>query len=227
MSLTHCINKRFDKKFKAEWTPKIWRTWWPNDMYELFVSNGEGMYVSILESTDNDFVSKMISLITGKFSHCFHMYYSEDLRSKILDEEYNRIITNWQVYYGFSKQEAETKFLETKVLILASADKIGMDYLDFRAYADRKQSIRKLYTTDVQDIQMLKWYLSADTMNSIYDYVGLAFFRIIQDPLAFYCSEIVYDSADKFGYKMAKSKRPSPTDIYNYKQNGKIIFENI
>ena len=228
MSLTHCINKRFDKKFKAEWVPKDWRSL-PYVMHDLFFNYGEGMYVSILQSTNNDFVAKMIAFFTGKFSHCFHIYYSENLRSEILDEEYGRIIDNWKVYYNFTQAEAEAKFAETNLLILASADKTGMNYPDFGVYAARQQSIRKLYTNNAQNTTMLRWYLSANVMNSIYDYCGLALWglKIFDDPEAFYCSEIVYDAAHEVGYEMATHKDPSPTGIYTYHDNGETIFENL
>jgi len=229
MGLAHWINTLFDKKYKVEWIPKDYRDLIPS-MYDVFKANGEGVYESILQSTGNDFAAKMIAFFSGKFSHCFHMFYSEDLRGKLTNLEYVRIINNWERYYGISEQEAEEKFQDVKILVLGSADKNGMNYPNYSTYQSRKQCIRKLYTTPQQNIDLLKWYLNPTVMSAIYDYTGLTFwwlFKIFDDERAYYCSEIIKDAGDKIEYAMCNIDEPSPTQIYNYIQNGKTVFEDL
>lgn len=232
MSLAHCINECLEKKFKAEWVPKDLRVL-SNDMYQLFKVCGEGIYSSELVSTGNDFVSKMIAWISGKFSHAVHIIYDENLRSKITDDEYERLITNWKIYYGLDRVTAEAEFAKVKILVLGSADKNGMNYPDFSVYQQRIQCIKKMRMTPDKSTNLLRWYLSVETFDADYDYTGLTFwplcktalYKILDDKKAYFCSEIMNLAGKAVRYTMYSKKYPSPTQLYKY-DNGDIIYQN-
>lgn len=217
MSLIHKLNEYIDKKEKKAWVPKTHKEL--DDLaYEFFKIHGEGLYNICVESTNNDFVAKMISLLTGKYSHGFTAYYCENIKAKLMDDEWHRLKLKYYTYYG-DAEDLDAKLGKIKVLVLASADSNGMNYFDYSAYQKRRQVIMKPILTEAQTSSILHSYLTIDTMNALYDYTGLAFWwlnRMFDDERAWYCSEIMYDKFKEAGVLVAAEANPAPTQIVDY-----------
>jgi len=225
MSLIHLLNEFVDRKMKKEYIPGAHKPL-SDEAYTFFKNNGEGLYNICVESKNNDFVAKIISLVTGKYSHGFTLYYHENIFSKLMDEEWQRLRLKYYSYYGDSI-DIDEKLKSIKVLCLASADSNGMNYKDYSAYQNRTQVIMKPTLTEAQTNKVLHSYFTPETMNAVYDYTGLAFWwlnKMFDDERAYYCSELIYDKFSEVGIKVAQRKDPSPTEIVNYGiEHGTVI----
>lgn len=217
MNLIHKLNKYICKKGKEAWIPETHKEL---DVltYEFFKFYGEGLYNICFESINSDFVSKMISLLTGKYSHGFTVYYCENIKAKLTNDEWHRLKLKYYTYYGNTK-DIDTKLGKIKILVLAGADSNGMNYFDYSAYQKRKQVIMKPILTAAQTSSILHSYLTINTMNALYDYMGLAFWwfnKMFDDERAWYCSEIMYDKFKEAGILIAEEANPAPTQIVKY-----------
>jgi len=224
-SIIHALNKAIDTREKKEWIPKIKRDL-TDETYEFFKSCGEGFYNICFESAQLDFVSKMITLVTGKYSHAVTIYYCENIRSKVTDEEWHRLKLKYFTYYN-DPNDLDAKLEKIKVLVLASADENGMNYFDYSHYQDRKQVIMKPTLNEGQMDLVLHSYLTSETMNAVYDYTGLAFWwfnRMFDDEKAWYCSEIIFSKFIKVGIRVANSFDPSPTELVKYGEKVNTII---
>ena len=217
MSLIHDLNKYIDKKKKAEWVPSTHKDL-DEAVYDFFKLHGEGLYNICVESKNNNIIAKAISAISGKYSHAFTAYYCENIKARLMDDEWHRLQLKYFTYYGDSA-DIDAKLKKIKILVLASADSNGMNYFDYSHYQKRTQVIMKPALTEAQTSTILHSYLTPETMNALYDYTGLAFWwldRMFDDERAWYCSEIIYDKFIKAGIKVAKEADPSPTQIVDY-----------
>jgi len=217
MNLIHKLNEYIHKKEEEAWIPKTHKEL-DALAYKFFKFHGEGLYNICFESIDTDFVSTMISLISGKYSHGFTVYYCENIRAKLMDDEWHRLKLKYYTYYG-NTEDSDTKLGKIKILVLAGTDSNGMNYFDYSAYQKRKQVIMKPLLTAAQASSILHSYLTIDTMNAPYDYMGLVFWwfnRLFDDERAWYCSEIMYDTFKQAGILIAEKANPAPTQIVNY-----------
>jgi len=225
MGLLKIINNKVDNHFDKKWSIEPMLELDPN-IYKVFKEHGEGIYYSNIISENNDWVSKGISLISGKYSHSMIILYTENIKELLNEQEYERLISKFKIYYGDSN-ELKNFVNNTKVFVLGSADNNGMNYLNFSHYQDRRQIISStpFKSGFISNIVSFMFYNS--TMNKNYDYTGLLFWwlwRALDDERSWYCSEQVYDVFKIFGYKVAKRKNPSPTQIAKYSER---VLKNI
>lgn len=218
-----CINNLLDSYFDNHWEPKTQRALDP-EIYNLFKSYGEGLYYVCIKSKNNDIVSKAISFFSGNISHVFPVLYTENPHAWFTDIEISRLNNNWNIYY----KDEVIDF--PKILVLASADKNGMNYPNFSTYQRRQFNIRKVNLPIKDQKRIVSWFISAKIFKANYDYTGLAFwwlFRLMDDEHAYYCSEITQDGLELLGnYKIAKKKNASPTQINKYAVE-RIIFSKM
>lgn len=227
--MPYWINEQFQKKFKKEAIPRTHRPLSP-EIYEIFKSQGEGLHYCNIKSKDNNIIAKAIGKIAQWFNkksdedlsltHTIAILFSDNLRLWFTDDEWKIIITRWNEYYG------HTKGLDgsIKALVLASADEEGMNFFDFSKYQTRDFSLRKL------PLGRKKQKLIVNKLVSIksapYDVTGLVFwwlyricswFKFLEDPDSYFCSELYDIVKDTTGFKIANCADPSPLDIENYK----------
>jgi hypothetical protein len=230
MDLEHLVNLCFDKKFNNEHKPVLWRPFTEAHVYEAFKQFGTGLYVPAVVSVNNNIVSKAISLLTGKYSHIVLVWYTENLRADVRDDEWARLLEKYKFFYG-DLPDIEEKLASTKMLVLGSMDDTGSNYHSYSKYMYRNQVIFKPKVTPIQQKEILHYMLQEDVMNVIYDYTGLVFqlLKLFDDEKAWYCSEQVYDVLIKWHCKTARKKDPSPTDQVRYWRYWaeKIILQNI
>ena len=79
MNLIHKLNEYIDKKMDEEWKTKK-HIELDKSVYEFFEVHGEGLYNFCVESDNSDFVAKMISLFSGKYSHGATIFYHENIK---------------------------------------------------------------------------------------------------------------------------------------------------
>lgn len=201
-------------------------TWKKKDYFDLqdrwldfFRENGEGFYYTNLIGLPDDPVSSLITYFSGPFSHSVMLYYSEDIFRKFNVEQRDRIWYKYNDYYKNPGPEfpVNDKFDNTKVMVLGSADKIGMNYFDFSSYQNRQQIICKLPDMTPQETRnMLDYLTRKDLMEADYDVTGLVFWaeRLADDHKSWYCSELVYDVIkNTTGISITFDENPSPTMI--------------
>jgi len=217
------INTLIDNYFDNVWTPKSKRVL-DSKIYNIFRTYGEGLYYVCIKSKNNDIVSKAINFFSGNISHVFPVLYTETPKEWFTDVELSRLQSNWKIYYKDKINEFP------KILVLASADKNGMNYPDFSTYQERKFNIRKVSLSIKDQKKIVTWFISAPVFKANYDYTGLAFwwlFKMMDDERAYYCSEVTQDGLELLGnYKIAKKKNASPTQINKYAPE-RIIFSKM
>lgn len=209
------INKIVGNYFRKKRKPKI-HTILLDSVLRFFQEQGEGIYYTCMRSGSTNIISRAIRCVTGAETHCVILYYSEELKSKFSSIEWDKIKMKYKEYYGSSYDIEED---DVKVLVMASADEVGMTYFDFSKYQRREQSIRKAPLSVMQEDTIIRYMCSDTVMDANYDYVGLTFwwfFRIIDDERAFFCSEIIEEAFKTIGIKIAAIPNPSPKDIEQY-----------
>lgn len=223
------INNKINDWKDKEWEPRDTRNLNP-EVYDIFKENGEGVYYSSIVASNNTFVGKCISWLSGKFSHTIIMIYAEDMSEWFTEEEWKRLYKKYELFYGSFGNLFQ--FMDkTKIMVLGSADENGMNYFDYSQYQHRQQIISKPDLTLEQQKQVVKSLVTEDATNKNYDYTGLAFWwlwRALDDERAWYCSEQAYDVFKKVGYFVYNKDNPSPTQIAKYvKVLKNKIFSNV
>lgn len=230
--LIRIINKKVDNYYDKNWEIKRYKVL--NDNFKtMFEYQPEGVYYSSIVTENNDWVSRLIAFFSGKFSHSVLIYNTGEKTMKELlnEQEYDRLIKKFKIYYGFNSEDAEYIIQNTKTFVIGSADSNGMNYFNFSQYQDRKQIISATRFDLEKSRELLKFMMTKTNMDKVYDYLGLITYplwRFIDDSRAWYCSEQVYDVLKIFGLKVAKKDNPSPTKIakYSYTLNNQI-YNNV
>ena len=224
----HSINLFFDKIFKSTWVTKTHRLLL-DEVYKLFKLRKEGLYIACIKSKNNTITAKAISLFSGPYSHCVLLYYSENIKEKVTQEEYQRLREKYKIYYG-DILELDVILNSTKILVIGSADQNGMNYFDYSTYQSREQIIFKPELSPAQEKTILSYMLSKKSMDIIYDFMGLVFWclKFVDDERAWFCSEQLCDIFSRQGVVLTTVKNPSPTQLVEYgKKNLPIIFSNV
>jgi hypothetical protein len=195
------------------------------EMYEFFKQSGEGIYYATFQAASSK-SSKLIGKYCEGLSHCFAMLYSENLRSWFTANQWSRIEKRWKLYYG--SLEGIDKM---KVLVLGSADPIGMNYFDFSAYQRRHCCIRKvpntIYSKETQQ-KVSQWFIEVP-YHFPYDFVGLFGYLIsnkVYDKYAYYCSNQIYEGMKADNIFVADRWNPKPSHIQRY-NNDWIIYNSL
>lgn len=227
--MPNCINKLVYKHKQKSVKPRNYRPLLP-DIYELFKNQGEGVFYSNLKSRENNVVAKAIGKITQCFNkkneedinltHTVAILYSESLREWFNDEEWGVISTNWYEYY----KDAPPLDNSIKLLVLASADADGMNFFNFSHYQLRDFSLRKLPLPKEETIKIVKRLITVEP--APYDATGLIFwpiykilqfFKFLDDPKSYFCSELYDIVKEETGFEIAEGSNPSPLGIENYR----------
>ena len=89
---------------------------------------------------------------------------SENIKSVVTSDEWNRLKLKYQTYYG-KVDNVEERLNKIKILVLADASRIGMNYLDYSQYQGRTQVIMKPTLTKEQENKILHSYFIAVILN--------------------------------------------------------------
>jgi len=152
-------------------------------------------------------------------SHSIIIIYSENLQNCFTPSQWELVKERWNYFYG----GAVPLDNNIKLLVLASADKAGMDYFSFSQYELREFSLRKANLNIIQQTVVTDFLVAINS--KYYDYTGLVFwwlyklcrfFGFLQDKDSFYCSEQIYEAMKQAGFYCAPVNNPSPLDIENY-----------
>lgn len=227
------VNDSITASNKKSWERRSYIPEPPEYQY-LFKINGEGLYIVGVTADKKSCISNLISYISGKISHAFVVFYSENMREHFTDDEWVRLVKAYFTFYSFNTvEEAEVALRTTKVLVLASADQIGSAYYNYSFYRKRKQVIIKPTLTPDQTEALLGEYVSEKMFNKSYDFTGLVFWLMkkYDDERAYFCSEQVYDIFKRSGYQIGNRDNPSPTQLIRAFRNMdqglyKIVFAN-
>jgi hypothetical protein len=226
--MINLINKLIAKNRRKVFRPKNHRPL-TMEWYIRFRCWGEGLYYANIQSRNNNLVAKIIAKFSKGLTHSIAILYSEDLEKHFTIPEWERIKQNWNHYYGYTKTLDE----DIKVLVLASADENGLNFLDFGNYQRRQLSLRKVKIFKMNERRILKYLVSRS--KKIYDYTGLIFFWLhktfkffgfLDDPEADWCSESIYDAFKKGGIFIADRDNPSPAEIEDYNER-LLLYSNL
>jgi hypothetical protein len=210
------INTAIGSYQRLKWRPATHRELAP-EWEERFSEWGEGMYTSNIASRNNDLPSKLISRFAGKLSHSIAILHSNDLSSWFTRKQWQNITDSWDAHYG------HTKKLNSSIttIVLASADKVGMVYSNFSSYERRELSIRKPPISMDDQLKVAQWL--ANIHAAEYDYTGFVFwllyrtcifFRFLEDPESWMCSENVYIAfKHAANYLLTSVLYPSPDEL--------------
>jgi len=210
--MLHFINIIIQKLFIREFEPSVWRPLSPEILATL-LATGEGLYLVNLRSAPKDFISRIIGLFSGGYSHTVIVGFYRNPQIMMTTSDWDRVRNSLNFFYGNTILDMS----QVKTIVLSSANEEGIICCDLSKYNNRKMTIRKLPFTLQEErrcIEFLCKYISKP-----YDATGLVgwLFKRWDDPETYYCSEICYDAcmyaAD---YKIALSWNPSPGDIEIY-----------
>ena len=206
------MDKRFQQKDYKETKYSI---------SKVFKESGNGIYGCHLIGENNDFTSKAIRLVSGKYVHSILVWHDEEgIMKNLNNDAIARLKYKFNSYY---KNFPFLDFLKTKTLVLGSADSNGMNYFDFSNYHDRQFILNKIPLEEYQIKELVNYMLKHENMHRKYDYTGLFFwlFRLFDDEKSWYCSEQYNNVLRYIGYDMEFKKDPSPT------QNAEWIIKNV
>ena len=213
------INKFIQKLFIKDYKPSTHKDL--NEyMYNIFRSNGEGIYYVNIWSRNNNFMAKIIGLFSDGISHTVPVVYSEDLWSKFDVVHTLKIQAYFNQFYGLS---VKTLLPDIKCLCFSSDD-IGQTVCDFSRYQNRKMSIRKC-PDSINEKKVLDFLVAK--LGRPYDSVGLIdwIFGLRDDPYSYYCSELTYDALAYGGIFISDKENPSPAQIEKYNPEW-IVYKN-
>jgi hypothetical protein len=227
--MAYWINEQFKKKFEKSFRPAKHREL-SYVTYITLKAHGEGIHYCNIKSRDNNFIAIMIGKIAQWFNkksdedisltHTIPILLSEDLKSWFTEKDWKIVSDNWDKYYGGTKKLDSS----IKALVLASADDNGMNFFDFSKYQTREYSLRKLPLTKNKEKKIIKKLVAIES--APYDITGMVFwwlyklckwFKFLDDPKSYFCSELYEIIKDTTGFKIAEKDNPSPLDIENYR----------
>jgi len=187
---------------------------------DLFRRHGEGLYIVCLKASPDNFVSKIIGMITGQMAHTFIMLYSQTFGKWLTMEQTAKVTRSIINNYKVPPQNI-------KALVISSADSTGMECFDFSSYQNRKMTIRKIPASKDQLKKIISFLV--DIVGRPYDFTGLLgwLFKCGDDAQSYYCSEAVYDACKSAGIIVADNSSPSVDDIENFSETQSWkIFKN-
>ena len=216
------LNRFIQKCFKKKHKPKSFREIDPV-IHEVFKKNGYGVYLANIKvSSGASFVGKAIAKFSGNFVHSILIFYVENIKNYFDTPAIEKINTNLSQYYQSFSGSAES----IPILIIGSADEIGINCCSFSNYQRRDFTLRKLPTTELK-IKFIGNEI-VKTLGDPYDATGLfgfLFNKILDDKKTHYCSELCYDACMKAGIKISDVENPSPYDIEKYNKY-QIVYKS-
>lgn len=211
--INRLLQKYFRSKFKGVKHKPL-----DEEIYRIFRDNGEGLYYVNIWSRNNTIMARLIGLFSKGISHTVPVVYSENMRDLFNVSQWAKIIGSWIHYY----REVPG---DIKVLVLPSADDIGLVACDFSRYQNRKISIRKVRIGDQRKV--VDYLVSR--IGRPYDSIGLVcwLLGLRDDPYSDYCSEVTYDGMKAGGVRIAGKDNPSPAQIEEYNKGWIVATQEV
>jgi len=223
------INETIKKEILKSWKPKNWKPI-DEDYFNIFKTNGEGIFYINIKSANNGIISRLIGLFSHGFVHTVMVLYKEDLieylKLNLGTDAYYKIIDGLRLYY------LECDINKIRCLVLSSSDAIGQTCFDVSNYQNRIQTIRKITNISKSQEKEIVNFL-ASQLGKPYDYTGLVgyplkwiskFIYKFFNSKYYFCSELCQAACSSVGIKIA-NENPTPYDIEEYNAYTKI-FDN-
>ena len=204
------INKKITEYYKSK-HQKVFHRPIPENILNVFKESGEGLYYVALKSRENNLVAKIITFLTGKYSHVVTVLYSDDMENSLC--VFDRMVVTAKLNYFYLNPPA---LRDIQLLVLASADSDGMNYFDFSHYCLRHFNIFKV-REQFDELTSIRYAISRFCRS--YDATGLFGFclGLFDDETSDYCSEIVQQIFKAGGaIVFDRGRDASPTEINGF-----------
>ena len=233
MDTNATINAYVDELFEKERTRKDHRELSNHDLIAA-LSKGK-LFLFVIVSRNNNFVSKTISKASGPFVHVACVIDGSAYAPTC--PEVTRLADKINQYY---KKPAIFKYM-----VLGSANETGMEYFDASVYEKREMVVFDLNAVSKEDFDgLVREFLSEKIMSATYDYTWIAdqllkfLFRFtpklarwvvrkLDDEGAYGCSEQAEIFA-RHNIAIADVEEPNPTDNYRFcKKKYPIVYSSL